>query len=58
MGDWIGDGCWWLFRGKDGAKVVVSKGKKFIRPLVVIMSMVMALKLLWEQHPQWFQSLF
>ncbi|WP_240207147.1 TSUP family transporter [Vibrio sp. CyArs1] len=41
-----------------GAKVVVSKGKKFIRPLVVIMSMVMALKLLWEQHPQWFQSLF
>jgi uncharacterized membrane protein YfcA len=41
-----------------GAKVVVSKGKKFIRPLVVVMSMVMALKLLWEQHPQWFQSLF
>ncbi len=41
-----------------GAKVVVSKGKKFIRPLVVVMSMIMALKLLWEQHPQWFQSLF
>ncbi|WP_157939860.1 TSUP family transporter, partial [Vibrio sp. 10N.261.55.A7] len=39
-----------------GAKVVVSKGKKYIRPLVVIMSMVMALKLLWGQHSQWLLS--
>ncbi|WP_295898928.1 TSUP family transporter [uncultured Vibrio sp.] len=41
-----------------GAKVVVSKGKKYIRPLVVIMSMVMALKLLWGQHSQWLLSQF
>ncbi|QUJ66255.1 TSUP family transporter [Photobacterium sp. GJ3] len=38
-----------------GAKVVVSKGRKLIRPMVVVMSMLMALKLLWEQNPQWFQ---
>ncbi|MGR5120399.1 TSUP family transporter [Vibrio astriarenae] len=36
-----------------GAKVVISKGKKFIRPLVVVMSMVMAIKLLLQQHPEW-----
>ncbi|MEZ9327833.1 TSUP family transporter [Vibrio breoganii] len=41
-----------------GAKVVVSKGQKWIRPLVIFMSMTMALKLLWEQHQQWFQSVF
>lgn len=38
-----------------GAKVVVTKGHKLIRPMVVTISMLMALKLLWEQHPQWFQ---
>lgn len=38
-----------------GAKVVVTKGRKLIRPMVVIISMVMAIKLLLEQHPQWFQ---
>ncbi|EAS40965.1 hypothetical protein C9J48_14955 [Photobacterium profundum] len=38
-----------------GAKVVISKGQKLIRPMVVIISMVMAIKLLWEQNPQWFQ---
>lgn len=38
-----------------GAKVVVSNGRKLIRPMVVIMSMLMAIKLLWEQNPQWFQ---
>lgn len=38
-----------------GAKVVVTKGRKLIRPMVVIISMVMAIKLLWEQNPQWFQ---
>ncbi|MGD8109802.1 TSUP family transporter [Vibrio sp. TRT 17S01] len=39
-----------------GAKVVISKGQQWIRPLVITMSMLMALKLLWEQHQQWFLS--
>jgi len=38
-----------------GAKVVMTKGQKWIRPLVIVMSMSMAIKLLWQQHPQWFQ---
>ncbi|GAM62696.1 putative membrane protein yfcA [Vibrio ishigakensis] len=41
-----------------GAKVVISKGQKWIRPMVIVMSMVMAGKLLWEQHQQWFVSFF
>ncbi|PSW07259.1 TSUP family transporter [Photobacterium lipolyticum] len=40
---------------RSGAKIVVTKGQKLIRPLVVIVSMVMAIKLLIEQNPQWFQ---
>ncbi|MDG2708303.1 TSUP family transporter, partial [Vibrio parahaemolyticus] len=39
-----------------GAKVVVSKGQKWIRPLVIVMSMLMATKLLWQQHQQWILS--
>lgn len=39
-----------------GAKVVVTKGHKWIRPLVILMSMLMALKLLWEQHHDWILS--
>ncbi|MGR5128185.1 TSUP family transporter [Photobacterium swingsii] len=38
-----------------GAKVAITKGRKLIRPMVVIISMIMAIKLLWEQNPQWFQ---
>ncbi|NVC92532.1 hypothetical protein FC650_02495 [Vibrio natriegens] len=41
-----------------GAKVVVTKGQKWIRPLVITMSMLMALKLLWQQHQQWILSVF
>lgn len=41
-----------------GAKVVVMKGQKWIRPLVITMSMLMATKLLWQQHQQWLLSLF
>ncbi|USD41644.1 TSUP family transporter [Vibrio sp. SCSIO 43135] len=41
-----------------GAKVVVTKGQKWIRPLVIVMSMLMAIKLLWEQHQQWLLSMF
>ncbi|ELP6988060.1 TSUP family transporter [Vibrio vulnificus] len=41
-----------------GAKVVVIKGHKWIRPLVIVMSMAMASKLLWQQHQQWLLSLF
>ena len=40
---------------RSGAKIVVTKGQKLIRPMVVIVSMVMAIKLLVEQNPQWFQ---
>ncbi len=40
-----------------GAKVVISKGQKWIRPLVILMSMLMAFKLLWQQHSQWLLSL-
>lgn len=40
-----------------GAKVVLGSGQKWIKPLVIIMSMTMALKLLWEQHQQWLLSL-
>lgn len=40
-----------------GAKVVVTKGRKLIRPLVVMVSMVMAVKLLAEQHPQWIDTI-
>jgi uncharacterized membrane protein YfcA len=35
-----------------GAKIVVTKGQKWIRPLVIIMSLLMASKLLWQQHHQ------
>ncbi|MDO6541233.1 TSUP family transporter [Photobacterium sanguinicancri] len=38
-----------------GAKVAITKGRKLIRPMVVVISMVMAIKLLLEQNPQWFQ---
>lgn len=40
-----------------GAKVVVTKGQKWIRPLVIIMSMLMAIKLLWQQHQEWLLAL-
>jgi uncharacterized protein len=41
-----------------GAKVVVTKGQKWIRPLVITMSMLMAGKLLWAQHQDWVLSIF
>ncbi|WP_340679319.1 TSUP family transporter [Paraglaciecola sp.] len=44
--------------GRLGAKTVVYHGQKWIRPLVIIMSMAMALKLLWEQHEQWLKLIF
>jgi uncharacterized membrane protein YfcA len=40
-----------------GANIVVNKGHQWIRPLVIVMSMVMAIKLLWDQHHQWILSL-
>ncbi|GLT17167.1 UPF0721 transmembrane protein [Vibrio zhanjiangensis] len=47
-----------FFGARLGAKVVVTKGQKWIRPLVITMSMVMAVKLLWQQHHQWLLSMF
>ncbi|EFP95512.1 TSUP family transporter [Vibrio caribbeanicus] len=40
-----------------GARVVVTKGQKWIRPLVIVMSMLMASKLLWQQHQDYFYAL-
>ncbi|MDE1515158.1 MULTISPECIES: TSUP family transporter [Vibrio] len=40
-----------------GAKVVISKGQRWIRPLVITMSMLMALRLLWQQHASALQSM-
>jgi uncharacterized membrane protein YfcA len=40
-----------------GAKIVVTKGQQWIRPLVITMSMLMACKLLWAQHQEWILSL-
>lgn len=40
-----------------GAKVVVTKGQQWIRPVVITMSMLMAVKLLWQQHHQWVLSI-
>ncbi len=40
-----------------GAKVVITKGQKWIRPLVILMSLLMAAKLLWQQHSEWLMSL-
>ncbi|WP_165312209.1 TSUP family transporter [Vibrio ziniensis] len=50
--------CGQFFGARLGAKVVITKGQKWIRPLVILMSMLMATKLLWQQHSQWFMSLF
>lgn len=35
--------------GTLGARMVVTKGKRIIRPLIVTMSCLMAIKMLWEQ---------
>lgn len=35
--------------GNLGARMVITKGKKIIRPLIVIMSFTMVLKMLWDQ---------
>lgn len=39
-----------------GATVVISKGQRWIRPLVITMSMLMAAKLLWQEHSEWLFS--
>ena len=33
-----------------GARLVLSRGQKLIRPMVVIVSAVMSMKLLWDSH--------
>ena len=33
-----------------GARLVLSRGQKLIRPMVVIVSAVMSIKLLWDSH--------
>ncbi len=41
-----------------GARIVVTKGQRWIRPLVIIMSMAMAIKLLWEHPHDWIMGVF
>ncbi|MGF1685731.1 TSUP family transporter [Photobacterium japonica] len=41
-----------------GAKVVVTRGRQFIRPMVVLVSMTMAVKLMLDQNPQWLDKHF
>ncbi|MDN2663904.1 TSUP family transporter [Psychromonas sp. 14N.309.X.WAT.B.A12] len=50
--------CGGFIGARMGAKVVLGRGQKLIRPLVIVMSMTMAIKLLWEQHWQWLQGAF
>ncbi|WP_199911863.1 TSUP family transporter [Dongshaea marina] len=37
-----------------GARLVVTRGRKLIRPLIVMVAIAMAFKLLIAQHPEWF----
>lgn len=41
-----------------GARLVLSRGQKLIRPMVVTVSMIMSLKLLWDSHGQALLHLF
>ncbi len=41
-----------------GAKMVLLKGQKWIRPLIILMSIAMALNLLYKQHRDWILSIF
>lgn len=40
-----------------GSKMVVSKGTRIIKPMLVTVSMVMSVHLLWQQYPAWFSWL-
>ncbi|WP_417614923.1 TSUP family transporter [Oceanisphaera sp.] len=40
-----------------GSKMVVSKGTRIIKPMLVTVSMVMSVHLLWQQYPGWFSWL-
>ncbi|WP_375055184.1 TSUP family transporter [Zobellella sp. DQSA1] len=37
-----------------GSKMVVTRGTSIIRPMLVTVSLVMSVRLLWQQHPEWF----
>lgn len=37
-----------------GSKMVVTKGTRIIRPMLVTVSLIMSVRLLWQQYPQWF----
>lgn len=40
--------------GRIGSGLVVSKGVKLIRPLLVSVCIIMCARLLWQDHPEWF----
>ena len=37
-----------------GSNMVVTKGTRIIRPMLVTVSLIMSVRLLWQQYPQWF----
>ncbi len=40
-----------------GSKMVVTKGTRIIKPMLVTVSLVMSVHLLWQQYPHWFSWL-
>lgn len=46
--------CGQILGARLGSRLVVSKGVKIIRPLLVVVSLAMSVRLLWQAHPEWF----
>ena len=40
--------------GMLGSRLVMLKGVKLVRPLLVTISLIMSVRLLWQSHPEWF----
>jgi uncharacterized membrane protein YfcA len=40
--------------GMLGSRLVILKGVKLVRPLLVTISLIMSVRLLWQSHPEWF----
>ena len=45
-----------LIGARAGSKVVMSRGQQIIRPMIVIISLIMTGKLLWDNYGQWLFS--
>jgi uncharacterized membrane protein YfcA len=40
--------------GMLGSRLVMLKGVALVRPLLVTISLIMSIRLLWQNHPEWF----